>query len=248
MKILMALMTTGAMFAMSACDQGTAGGPGTATPDSEKPTMGQTDNTFTLSAPMMATKLAQGDTLTFSVEIDRGEDFNQDVNLMFDDVPTGLSIAPNKPVIRSSDGKADVTITASDTATVGEYTLRISGRPDNTGSDATTEMKIEISERDVQNVSADESEQWQQERAEYIEEMREELAAMDAQYLELQERAADAQGPAKVALERQLAEAESSLDAASENLDEMENASPGRWETMKSGFSDAMRDLKSMFS
>lgn len=247
MKTLTTLLTTGAMIAMIGCNPSTSGGPGTATSDSEKPRMGQTDNTFRLSAPQTATKLVQGDTLTFSVGIDRGAAFNQEVRLMFDDIPQGLSINPNKPVIRNSDEKADVTVTASDTAAVGEYTLRISGRPGDTGSDATTEMKVSISAREARSVSSVGTEQWEHERDAYVEEMRTELAALNARYYELQDRANDARGPEKVELERQLAQAELSLDAASRNLDEIANASHGRWATMKNGFSDAMQDLKSMF-
>lgn len=243
MKILTTLLASGAIVALAACNPSTTGGPGTAASDSEKPTLGQTDNTFTLNSPMMATKLEQGETLTFSIDIDRGEDFNQDVTLVFDDVPAGLSITPKNPVIRSIDEKADVTITASDTASVGEFTLRIAGRPE-TGSEAATEMKVEISERDSQSASA---EAWQKDRDDYVAAMREELAALEVQLQDLENRAADARGAEKEELDRQLAQAEERLDEASRSLDEMEDASPDRWETMKLRFADAMQDLKRMF-
>ncbi len=45
---------------LAGCNQGTPGGPGTTDANVEQATIGQTDNTFNLSVPMMSSTLQQG--------------------------------------------------------------------------------------------------------------------------------------------------------------------------------------------
>lgn len=59
MRTRAALILGCVAIAVYGCSPSTPGGPGTALPESEKPMIGQTENTFTLDPPMMATKLEQ---------------------------------------------------------------------------------------------------------------------------------------------------------------------------------------------
>lgn len=247
MRISTGLLMTGALIALCGCNQGAPGGPGTASPDSTKPMMGEADNTFALDLPMLSTKLDQGDTTTISVGIKRGTNFDQDVSLRFDDVPTGVSIMPDAPTIRRMDEKADITIVASDNASVGDFAVRIVGHPDS-GSDATAELALSIGEREMPVAADIDSDDALSERDAYIVEMRAELDALNAKYEALVTRAASVEGDERAELEKKVAEARQKLDAAEADLEEVKNnPASDRWEKVKDGWKNAMDDLKGMF-
>lgn len=150
MKMLHALFLCGAALALYGCDQGTntPGGPGTAIPDSEKPLLGETANTFTLDVPMIATSVKQGEMDTVSIGIDRGTNFDQDVALTLSDVPPGVTIDPASPVLSRTEETEELTVRAAPDAALGDFIVKISGRPD-TGASANAELKLSIGEGDA---------------------------------------------------------------------------------------------------
>jgi hypothetical protein len=107
--------------------------------------IGPEEGTFTLDVPNLATTLKQGESKAASIEIDRGENMDQDITLEFANVPTGVTLEPSKPVIKASETEADVMITASADAAVGDFTIQVNGSPQ-TGADATNEFKISVEE------------------------------------------------------------------------------------------------------
>lgn len=113
------------------------------TPESERPMIGETDNTFTLDVPELATRLEQGETEQATISIDRADNFTQDVTLMFSDVPAGVTITPTSPVIQKSQDEVELTIAASPTAAVGDFTVNVTGSP-TTGADAMAELEISV--------------------------------------------------------------------------------------------------------
>lgn len=268
MKKITILIAVGAVVALYGCSQqATPGGPGTALPESEKPMIGQTDNTFTLDVPAMATKLQQGEQDTLAIGIKRGANFAQDVTLDFVDVPQGLHIQPDTPRIGVGDEKVQLTVHASESAALGEFNIKVIGHP-KTGADATAELSINISKRDEAPVatiqpdtvtievdaakieaSADkiESDAAKLEREERIKEMRAELDALQVKYEDLKARAAKARDSAKEELDKKVAAAKVKLDEAEESLKEAKDAAPDRWEKIKDGFKGAAKELKSMF-
>jgi len=172
MKALAATLTAASIILISGCDTGTPGGPAvdrTTTPMNDReittPTpaetetrpetdtsvlqetsraiVGPSDGTFTLDVPNLATTLKQGESKATSIEINRGDNMNQDVTLEFANVPPGVTVEPAQPVIKNGETEADVMITASADAAVGDYTIRVNGSPA-TGADATNEFKISI--------------------------------------------------------------------------------------------------------
>jgi uncharacterized membrane protein len=150
MKIAFLTATCLALAALSGCNQGTPGGPG-ATGD--KPSFGQSDDTFHLSVPLMASSLQQGETLEAVIGIKRATNFDEDVTLEFTDVPKGVTVEPATPTIKSSDQEAKLTIVATDEAPLGEFKVKVTGRPTQ-GSDAHIEFKLNITAKDSFTLSS----------------------------------------------------------------------------------------------
>lgn len=260
MKKAITIVALGAAVALYGCDSSTPGGPGTAAPESEKPMFGEADNTFTLNVPAMATPVEPGGQVTASIGIERGANFAQDVTLKFDDVPQGVHIEPDSPVIAGTDEAVELTIHAAEDAAVGDFTVKTTGHPE-TGADAMAEWRISIGMIDVDPIpgygvgtepigsvpAPGAPDAAQTERDELIAQMRAELDALQVKYEELKARAAEASEDAKAELDETLAAAQAKIDEAEAALAEAKDAAPDRWEKIKEGFKGAADELKSMF-
>lgn len=154
MRILNISLATLALFAMG-CSQGTPGGSGAATsttgstPKSlktEKPIIGQAEDTFQLSFPNLATKVRQGESKEATIGISRGKNFDEDVALKFNDLPKGVTMEPSAPVIRHGDKDIKVMFHAVDDAALGDFKLKVIGHPTK-GADATNEFKLNVAEK-----------------------------------------------------------------------------------------------------
>ena len=260
MKKMITVFAIGAVVALSGCDSGTPGGPGTAMPESNKPMMGQTDNTFTLTVPMMATSVEQGERETIAIGIKRGTNFAQDVSLKFDNVPPGIHIGPEVPMLDRTQEEVELSVHAADDAAIGDFIVQVTGHPE-TGADATAELSIRVTMREMEpaarietdaaeiEVGAEkiESDAARLDREKLIAQMRADLDVLQAKYQDLKARAADATGNAKVTLDKSVAAAKVKLDEAEAALKEAKDAAPDRWEKIKEGFKGAADELKSMF-
>lgn len=107
------------------------------------PIAGDPENTFRLSTPTLATHLKQGEKKVVAIGISRAKNFDQDVTVKFTDVPKGVSIEPEEPVIKHGEKDVKVNVSAGDDAAVNDFTIKIIGHPD-TGPDATNELKLTI--------------------------------------------------------------------------------------------------------
>lgn len=261
MKKLAMLIATGAVFTLYGCSQdSTPGGPGTALPESEKPMIGQTDNTFTLDVPMMSTSVKQGEMDTVTIGISRGTNFSQDVSLKFDNVPTGVTIEPASARIPKTEENVELTVHAGANAALGDFVVKVTGSPTE-GADAMADLNITIAKGDaepVANVETDnstvevevttvDSDAEKAERDAQIKVMRAELDALQVKYENLKERAKEATAEAKAELDKKVAAAKVKLDQVEEELKEAKDAAPDRWEKIKEGFKGAGEELKSMF-
>ena len=261
MKLTTMMIMGGAALALYGCNQdSTPGGPGTALPESEKPMMGQTDNTFTLDVPMIATTIKQGEKDTVSIGIKRGTDFSQDVSLKFDNVPIGVTIEPAAPRISKAEENVELTVHASADAALGDFVVKLTGEPD-AGAAAMADFSLTIAKGDMESAVTIQSEpptveidttkiELKAENAEReaeIKVMRAELDALQVKYENLKERAAKAKDNAKEELDKKVAAAKVRLDQAEESLKEAKDAAPDRWEKIKEGFKGAGQELKSMF-
>jgi hypothetical protein len=155
MKALYTGFVTLALAALVGCtgsNTGTTekhpGGPGAGTNPTERgPLVGEGEGQFELKPPILATHIKQGEQKVVKISIDRGKNFDEDVTLKFEgspDMPKGLTFDPASPVIKHSDKEADVTVKAADDAAVGDFKIKVIGKPTK-GKEAahTFELKID---------------------------------------------------------------------------------------------------------
>jgi len=107
--------------------------------------IGTADNTFTISASSI--KVKQGETAVGTVSIKRGTNFDQDVQVMLNDLPKGVTHEPAKPTIAKSDAEAKFNVMASDEAVPGDFTIKLIGHP-GSGGDATNDLKLTVARKD----------------------------------------------------------------------------------------------------
>src|SRR4051794_30219282 len=75
---------------------------GTTTTTTTETGTGNKHETFTISAPTLATHLKQGETETVKVSVKRGSAFHEDVTLKFE-APKGLKVDPETLTVKASD-------------------------------------------------------------------------------------------------------------------------------------------------
>lgn len=156
MKSLHVGLVALALVALNGCTQGTPGGPGVSsmpstpgtptTTTAQKPVIGDAEETFSLSVPVLSTNLKQGETKAATISLSRGKNFDEDVTLKFADVPKGVTIDPADPVIKHGDAKVNITFQAADAAALGDFTIKVTGHPTK-GADAKTEFKLNVAEK-----------------------------------------------------------------------------------------------------
>ena len=137
---------------LTGCSEGKPGGPGVTDTTVEKPVYGQKEDTFNLSVPMMATSLQQGATMESEVGIERAKNFGEDVSLKFFDLPEGVTVTPDSPIIKHGDENVKIMFTADATAAKGEYKVKVFGHPEK-GPDAEIEFKLNIEAMDSFSLS-----------------------------------------------------------------------------------------------
>jgi hypothetical protein len=145
MRSVFATAVVFGLVAFTGCDRGTSGGPG-ATNTGGRVHVGQTENTFSLSVPTLATKLKQGESKIVTIGIKRGKNFDEDVALKCENLPQGVTIEPATTEIKHGDSETKVTVKAAPDAAVGTFTVKVTGHPAK-GPDATNELKLTIEKK-----------------------------------------------------------------------------------------------------
>ena len=90
-----------------------------------------------------STSLKQGEAKTVSVGIKRDKSFDQDVALTFSDMPKGVTLEPDAPVIKHGDTEAQITLTGADDASLGKFAIKVTGHPAK-GAEASNEFKLVV--------------------------------------------------------------------------------------------------------
>ncbi len=139
------------LLAFTGCNtKSTPGGPGATDQGGKKPLYGEADNTFNLSVPsnmpFMSTTLKQGGTTTVVISIKRGKQFDEDVTLKFDGLPTGVVLDPTSAVIKRDQTEANLTLKGADDASLGDFTVKVTGHPTK-GTNASSEFKITVAKK-----------------------------------------------------------------------------------------------------
>ncbi len=99
-------------------------------------------DSFTLSMPG-STTLKQGEEQTVLVGIKRDKTFDQDVALNFGDMPKGVTLKPEAPMIKQGSAEAQVAITAAKDASLGNFDVKVTGHPAK-GADASNDFKLTV--------------------------------------------------------------------------------------------------------
>jgi hypothetical protein len=100
-------------------------------------------DSFTLTTPRLSTSLKQGETKTVSIGIKRDKTFDQDISLMFGDMPTGITLEPMVSIIKPGDEAIQVSLTSADDASLGNFAIKFTGHPA-VGADASNELKLNV--------------------------------------------------------------------------------------------------------
>lgn len=145
MKKFLATLLVVALCGLVGCqDKGTSGGPGAKEKDKESK-LKQGDESSSLSVPG-TTKLKQGETQEAVIGIKRGKNFEEDVVLVFDDLPQGVTVEPASPTIKKGDENAKVMVKAKEDAALGDHTIKVKAKPTK-GKEATNEVKVSVSKK-----------------------------------------------------------------------------------------------------
>ena len=135
-----------ALAVLSGCNQGIPGGPGATNRSIKNAAYVQNNDSFNLSVPILGTGLKQGERKAVAIGIKRANNFDEDVALKFSELPAGVTIAPIPTVIKHGDADVKFTVTASNDAALGDFTINVTGHPTK-GTDAVIGMKITVDKK-----------------------------------------------------------------------------------------------------
>jgi uncharacterized membrane protein len=147
----------GAVIGTAGCNNGTPGGPGADTgkdKDKEKPSalqqaedaVIQHEGTYSLTMPLLTTRIKQSEDKVVSVGIRRGKNFDEDVTVKFEGAPTGVTVDPETATIKHGEKETKVNIKASNDAAVGEFSIKVTGHAEK-GTDASNNLKIIVEKK-----------------------------------------------------------------------------------------------------
>ena len=145
----------GAVIGTTGCNNGTPGGAGADTDkdQKEKSTLQkaedlviQPEGTYSLTMPLLETRIKQGERKEIAVGIRRGKNFEDDVTIKFEDTPQGVSLDPATPSIKHDQKETKVFLKAADDAAVGEFTIKVTGHADK-GTDASNKLKVLVEKK-----------------------------------------------------------------------------------------------------
>ena len=98
---------------------------------------------FKIAVPTLDVKLKQGETKNFTVSLERGDYFKQDVKLQIE-ASKGISVEPTSVKIKASEKpEVQLQIAAPKDAALGEYPVVVKGTPE-TGEPTTTEFIVKV--------------------------------------------------------------------------------------------------------
>lgn len=101
---------------------------------------------FRVTAPLLETRIRQGEVQTVRVDLQRGEYFNQDVRMKVV-APEGLSIEPSTFIVRASDKEAvQLVITADDHAALVSHDVEVQATPE-TGKATWVQFPVRVIKR-----------------------------------------------------------------------------------------------------
>ena len=144
------MLALGALAGCSGDNSGTGnkvGGPGaTVSSDRSAPLLGPKEGEFSLSLPLLSTKIKQGASDVVTIGIKRGKNFDEDVTLSFDKVPEHVTLDPKSPTIKKGDKDVKVTVKVGDDAGLGDHEIAVTGKPTK-GPEVNDKVKITVEKK-----------------------------------------------------------------------------------------------------
>ena len=115
----------------------------------KKPIAGEAAGTFSLSVPFESVALTQGGEQDVLIGINRGENFGEEVAINVSGLPAGVTMETVDPVITPGSTGVTLTLKAADDATLGDFTVKVTGHTASSGADFTQEFKITVTQETV---------------------------------------------------------------------------------------------------
>lgn len=144
MKSACVALFAAALITVVGCEsKSTTGGPGATRTTDRQASVGQSNETFTLDVPNLATTVKQGEAKQIGIDIRRGTNFGEDVTLSFDNLPKGVTIDPPSPSIKKGETGAKFNVRAAEEAALGDFTVKAKGTPTK-GAPAMSEFKLTV--------------------------------------------------------------------------------------------------------
>jgi len=104
-----------------------------------------TNDSFKVSAPVLATTLKQGEKETVKLSVLRGNDFKKAVDIKATS-PPGLTVVMNTTRVGANDpAELSFTVEASKTAPVGDHIVQVTATPE-AGTATTVDVKVKVTE------------------------------------------------------------------------------------------------------
>jgi hypothetical protein len=153
MKKLASILLITAVAALGCGEESEPGGPG-ATPtggaNGANGNGGQVqneENTFTMTVPSGATNIEPGGSQAVTLEISRGDQFQEEVTLTFS-APQGITVNPQEATIPANLEETEVTLTAEQTVQPGTHEIQVTATPASGQNPVTKPFKVEIEAAD----------------------------------------------------------------------------------------------------
>jgi hypothetical protein len=162
MKMLLVGLFVLTPFAIVGCNKSVKESPkatATATPASKQPTdpattivnkpiLGESDSTFSLSVPFEAIALTQGEEKAVLIGINKGENFREQVAIKLAELPMGVTLETADPAIKQGSTEVTLMLKAAKDAALGDFTFTVIGHTASSGADFSKELKLTVSKHE----------------------------------------------------------------------------------------------------
>jgi hypothetical protein len=101
-----------------------------------------TSSSFELSKPSETMKPSE--TKPVKIHIDRKSDFKEPVSFVVTEVPAGLKAEMAAKTADTNTKDVVLNVTAEKNAQPGDYVIKVTGKPEKTGKDTLTDVKIKV--------------------------------------------------------------------------------------------------------
>ncbi|MEX0702948.1 MAG: hypothetical protein WD069_12710 [Planctomycetales bacterium] len=155
MKKLATILALVTIFAAGCGKESQPGGPGAtngaatngaATDGAAKDRTADKERTFTITVPGTTVDIDQGEQDEVTIKLNRGSEFKETVNVAFD-APAGVTISPATAELKQGENEVKITLTATNSATVGKHRVTVKATPQ-TGPAVAEPFDLEVNARD----------------------------------------------------------------------------------------------------